>query len=114
MRKIILASVVLFTLCGCDKDEQVEKANCVRVFMHQPGYYSVLDENFKSIIFSGGPCPVFRIIADVPANMPMWYHGIKNGRDWKSIEIHIHSPQDINGAGWNGGKGRLENTTIVE
>ncbi len=86
------------------------KGECVRVFMHEPGSYSILDENFKSISFRHAyPTREFKgvkIIANVPKDKSMWWEGEYKYSDsvahhldgWYWVNIYIHGPEDINGA----------------
>lgn len=114
----MLALTVVF-IAGCDppidggrqilsdsgKVTQID--NVVRVFMHRPQEFTFLstDPSSKRIIINHldiGDGHKAEIFADVPDDKPMWarYGEGVQGKSSESLEIHIHSVNDMNGAGW--------------
>lgn len=103
------------------------KRNCVRVFMHSPGDYSVMVQEGDELVVvhlkDGSPYGVKpKIFKDVSKNKKMYYKvDIIPPSFWgasyttySNIEIHVHSEKDINGAGWNRGKFGRGQTEVIE
>ncbi len=106
-------------------DDGFVKENFVRLFYHQKEEYSIIKINEdKSIVFVyfgmydvRNLGPSFKIICDVPIGKPMWYEGHRKPKffgGWKDLELHIHSPTDINGGGWDEGKHGKGQTNVIE
>lgn len=60
-----------------------------------------------------------KFVADVPDGEFMWATAMLSGRtdmhpSVHLLEIHIHSPNDIDGAGWNHGKFGSGSTQVVK
>jgi hypothetical protein len=122
---IILMICICFIGCSTKPNISYKKEDINRVFMHEPGLYSILNIKFESVSFRTGynwRLPNIEIIADVPKDKSMWYEGeyidVKDSKSgWKWVKIHIHSPQDINGGAWNKRIGKnhfvLVQTTII-
>jgi hypothetical protein len=105
---------------GCDGHEitHTEEKEFVRIFMHNPGKYTVLvkeQNELKSFE------PAYRIkqtlIADVPPGKPMYYKLNYSGGDGKhrsqeSIEYHIHSEKDIDAGSHSNGKTRSQSNVV--
>ena len=92
-------SILLFfvlLVAGCSSYSEGQKFNVVRVFMHDPGCYSILNKNaageIEDISFRNWHA---RILDDVPKGEPMWAQ-IKGGK----VEIHIHHASEIGGGGY--------------
>ncbi len=109
-----------------NKPSSIIITNIVRVFMHQPGEYSVLYQEgielksfaFYSVNFHqpfqglnvgrGQNLNIkVKIIMDVKEDEPMWALAKTTGKgNWMNntqdieVSIHVHSQKDINGAGW--------------
>lgn len=115
---------ILLVLCclGCSKDIFIPNQridNVVRVFVHSPGCYSVLyqDGNRLHEVDFGSRQVTLRV--DVPEDKPMWVtydysDSWNNGRERLNIEIHIHSPQCVDGGAWHRHKGPHGRTNVVE
>ena len=120
------------------------KLPIVRVFMHTPGDYSVMYMvGTNSVIHvtrissassydSGGVIAEWSsrnhsrflgstfvtsqtIVADVPADKPMYVHLIGK-RSSVDVVIHIHSPQEVSGGEWStstGGRRPVRGQTVV-
>ena len=137
MRSFLITVVSILSLtAGCVTKESCFRGNgkvdkVTRVFMHEPGVYSVLIENPTTgdltplALDMGGDFPDVRfravVRADVPPGAPMWLnkwaHYIGDsptGACERLVDIHVHSPAEINGAGWNHGKHGAGETTVVE
>jgi len=87
-----------------------EKNDIVALYMHQPYSYSVMMQNsnkLTTIILNANKEDI-AIYADVPKGSNMWYKAKKTDvyctYQYSDLEIHIHSVDDINTAGWNNGK----------
>ena len=119
------------------------RLNIVRVFMHLPNDYSVMYETTtyhklkverlwtlnprkgdtiiemwtkKHWTPTDGIHVTQELIADVPDNKPMYILLVGDGT-YVTATIHIHSPSEINGAGWVSGKPKnltMGQTTVVE
>lgn len=99
--------------------------NVVRVFMHTPHSYTFLIKDEKTLELKlctpryvpPDNCTIF---ADVPRDKKMWvgmYRFTKGGfwgGAYDTMEIHVHSEKDINGAGWDDGEGGRGTTTVVK
>lgn len=118
----VLLTTMTIGCCGGDSDQPYNGKinNVVKVFMHQSSHYSVMYED-KEILRTwdfGNWAPVL-IKKDVEKDAPMWveYQGTKsekyNSIKYKRITIHVRSADDINGAGWNRGKGGRGQTNVV-
>src|SRR3989344_3680340 len=89
--------------------DTMEITGIVRVFYHTGNQYSVMYKGKDGEILTTSWDKPTRIIADVPADKMMW--GIKylggasfTGSYFKDCVIHIHTANEINGAGWDNGK----------
>lgn len=136
VRKISLAFAlftVLSTGTGCGDpvaSEPVRIDHVTRVLMHQPGDYTLLvtDPATKAVTLrtfydwctstERGVGTTTQILADVPEGQALWAEQVtwqwslgKTCNELKSI--HLHSAQDIGGAGWNNGKFGSGQTTVV-
>lgn len=115
--------VLLLALAACgphDTPGTERIDNVVRVFMHQAdSEYSVLTQEpgsaeLKTLHFYyRGP---FRIIADVPQDSSMWVLVRRTEFNdgvccTHEVTFHIHSPDDIDGAGWRRKTGRAHTTS---
>lgn len=110
--KKLLVFVVL--MVGCNKPPEnlvYQKDDCVRVFMHEPGLYSVLNKDLKAVSFRNMRGKNSQLVADVPKDKSMWYEGEYkeyeinadrgHNESWKWVKIHIHDVNDVNGGVWN-------------
>lgn len=127
LTKIVMLLVLAATMLlqGCSKAPPDEKiGNIVRILMHEPGHYTVLTQESptSAIIERSAPRGTLTeatYLSDVPEDQPMWLSshseliGIAGIRTY--VVFHIHSVQDINGAGWrNSGKfGSSGQTNVV-
>lgn len=94
--------------------ERIE--NIVRIFMHQPGDYSLMIKNPGSAEIETRRCPnvSVKIIQDLEPQQSIWALVQKRIGTTSSMELHIHKPEDINGAGWDNGKQGKGTTTVIE
>ncbi len=87
--------------------------NIVRVFFHEPPtHYSAMSMGASNrLVFHDLRMNDINIFVDVPPDEPMW---IVYNDTYRVAEIHIHSPHDINGAGWamTRGKSTAFGTTV--
>lgn len=106
-----LAGLSFLISSGMEKiitNETIE--NVQAVFYHENRHYTLMVQTGSEI----KPVSIYyiedaKIFADVPKNEKMWAHvqglGNKmNGITSRKIKVHIHSIENINGAGWNHGK----------
>lgn len=131
----VVAAIMVFTATALElirenkhQDSINDKKLVERVFMHQPGDYSVVyreDESrldtirirkYSSDLYSVDDVQQV-IYADVEPGKPIYllFKGKYNGlyQTNLSAEIHIHSSQEINGAEWEtGGKYPRKNQTV--
>jgi len=107
--------LVVLLVAGCSKTPEnlvYQKDECVRVFMHEPGRYSVLNKELKAVSFRNmRDGNASQLVTDVPKDKAMWYEGEYRksvqgyNEGWKWVKIHIHDLNDINGGAWDtGGK----------
>lgn len=130
MKRILFSAasfLLIVLLVGCfnkkpnSPDEEIR--DVVRVFMHEPNHFSVLvrangakEGTFIDLHWISSTQYFF----DVPAGQPMWVEKkditqYPNGSATIGrIALHLHSPQDINGAGWDHGKFGRGSTQVVE
>lgn len=120
-----LATTVLLQGClgigSVPQDERVD--DVVRIFMHERGRYTVLKQSAveSSIVeqkVPGYSCDATATyVPDVPKDQPMWlsvhYEGTYIQYSARII-FHVHSAQDIGGAGWNHGKAGSGQTVVVQ
>ena len=103
MKRLLTGMSFLFLVIGCEtRPDGSERLNVIRVFMHEPGDYSVMYQEGKEVKTLSLVCyRGVQVLADVPKGEPMYYE-----KTWKKHEsarhvIHVHSPQDIKGGGWS-------------
>ena len=111
MKKLVFL-VLLLVGCCSNVERREEKKEFVRIFMHNPGYYSVMvkDDGELKIFYDWG-CKQ-KVICDISSGEPMYYKIIWKGNSKELIEYHIHSAKDIDG-GTSGGKNSIK-TNVVE
>lgn len=116
----VMVGGFVWKVCGPSSPLHDERINDVtRVLMHETNYYTleyqvpmstqILE---KSFYFSSATSEErIKRFADVPPGGKMWAvaKGCRSDYDsaqdrCQSLEIHLHSGQDINGAGWDHGK----------
>jgi len=112
---LVLQASKIYTL----PEEKVD--GVVRVLMHEPDRYTLMIQraNSKEIrlrqVFLNGSVPQFTL--DVPTEQSAWAL-IKSykmgGKEFSTMEIHIHSPQSVLGAGWDNGKNGRGQTQVIE
>ena len=100
-----VTAALFATGCCRSKDQPLvtEKREISRLFMHRPGEYSVLakagDNSLESIDLNVYKSNKVHIVADVPADQPMYYD--KTG---DLVVVHIRSGQDVDGGASKNGK----------
>lgn len=122
MKYLLVLFSVTFLLASCGKDTTTETVgNIQRVFMHESNHYSFLcadekDSNELKQLSLGNVVSV-RIFADVSEEENMWirYTVVRSFNHSTEVfmDLHLHSAQEINGAGWNHGNNKGE-TVVVE
>ena len=96
-------------LCACDTAERdIRFDGVVRILMHEPGEFTLLLENpethlvTEQKIYNRGAETTY--VLDVPPDRPMWakvhFVGNEGITSRRRIEFHLHSVDDVNGAGW--------------
>ena len=103
--------------------ERLRVDNVVGVLMHEPGRYTLEVQNPGSPVVVNTPVDTYyreyaQIVTDAPNNAPMWavliVEHYSAGRVFtRGLELHVHSVQDINGAGWDHGKFGSGQTTRI-
>jgi len=113
---IALLSVCFLAACSYEK-EPVTVENVKRVFMHEEKHYSFLyaSPNNPNELQGFTLREVIRvkIITDVSPEEDIWLKYTEFGSSY-DLELHLHSAEDINGAGWNHGKFGSGQTVVVE
>ncbi len=115
-------ATVLVLVTGC-VGEPVTKTfdlkPVVRVFMHEAHRYTFFvaaGDELKVVEYKYVKEVTLR--QDVPTGEPMWVHVTHTRQDFHvpiiQLEIHLHSANEINPAGWNHGKGGRGMTVAVE
>lgn len=136
-RRLLVLCVLVLGFCGCDDPIRTEEErinNVVRVLMHERSKYTIVyeseDKELKMITVDSHYSENhnwdnwIKIASDVSVTERMWakitwnvYRGNGGRRECKLaeyVEIHIHSAEDLNGAGWNHGKHGSGTTTVVK
>lgn len=120
MKKLIAVTlgVLIVGCCDCTPKDQgpekpVKREEIVRLFVHTPGYYTGLKFNhdtkeLESVKFGYNNHKLF---CDVPKDKPMYYEDFK--QSWET-RIHIHSINEVDGGGWDAGKGGAGKETVIE
>ena len=111
---LVYASNLPFTI------EEGRFINIVRVLMHETNNFTLIQQNgieLKELQFRR--CKSVQMLQDVPLGDPMWASyklTYKNDRAYGELELtlHLHSAEDINGAGWNHGKFGRGQTVVVK
>ena len=125
-----LLAIGILTTCvlsSCNQQQQpvkhqVRLDNVVRVLMHQPGEYSIIT---KGIGADSADLPMQYIRShhtslrqDVASKKSMWVEYFPPAGEpsyaMDSLVIHLHSAEEINGAGWNHGKFGSGQTVVIE
>jgi len=117
-KTVLLLLAVCFIAYGCsenqDKTEERVIKNIVAVYWHEYNFYSFAVEHEDSSIsmesFGKYACSqgnIVKLFHDVPNEEKMWAKaeiGTGHCDLIKSLAIHLHSIEDINGAEWDNGK----------
>lgn len=124
MRKIflhpaLLAAIVLVA-CTFEADERIDHVQ--RVFMHDDDEYSFLvrDPRTGEMRTRKFYANSVRFVRDVPANEEMWVEFHDTGGCESShgnnatITVHLHNAAEVEGAGWDRGKGGQGMTHPIE
>ena len=121
---IILFIMMFIVSCSKNKESspQTEKIqNIVRIFMHEPLNYTVMIQkdslNECKMITFEQPITKVHFIADVPDSSLSWVIVKQDNHRmlrYKELWFHIHNPEDIEGGGWNHGKGGKGETIVIE
>ena len=131
MKKALwFVTLTLLVGCNCSNSEYTEMPDekiggVVRIFMHEPSRYSVMVQDPNSSELKTAEFNLYnfcraKIIADVPKDEKRWIslkskkHNVSKRTYYTSFELHIHSAEDINGAGWSHGKFGSGTTTVIE
>ena len=106
--------------------EKMRVDNVMRIFMHERDYFSfMVEEDNSEIKIMTYKALDTRIIRDVPLNKKDWLNlekcegaldnwPKKADLNCKKMEIHIHSEKEVEGGGWNHGKGGKGTTQVIE
>lgn len=109
---ILLGALLMLTSCDKPYDTHVEYTNVVAVYYHEGNSYSIAtktDHTISMTYLAADYDSQIDIFDDVLNTNSMYVVGnehFNNGgvMDNSTWQIHIHSIDDINGAGWNHGK----------
>ena len=127
-RFILLAILGIVLFIGCEKeivDPPKKIENVVRILMHEPNRYTFLYRTtlWQSLGEKTLSSYDISIFEDVLIDQSNWvqYSFIRQS-SWDTprlincteIQIHVHSAQDISGAGWDHGKSGRGSTTVIE
>lgn len=120
----ILIIILILSCCifSCQVSYTDHKGSVIKVFMHEPGLYSVMQDDFSVVSFRDMRRNDSKLIADVQKGQPMWWEAKKAHQrggncGWSQVRIHIHGPEDINGGDWQQGAGgakRQVGTKVIE
>ncbi len=122
---IRIMALALALAAGCTKySDPYRVENVTRVLMHEPSRYTLLtalpDGRIEQHTYGGyGLCyKPPDLYHDVPPDKPIWAE-LREANDGCTpctyvASIHLHSVEEINGAGWNHGKFGNGQTTVVE
>jgi hypothetical protein len=124
--KKILLHPALFALllfgCSAERTKVVRYDRIERVFMQDGGTYTLYvrvpgKRQVKTVTLYSGHNGEHNVFDDVPPGEPMWAetHGYSGGcNDVDGFEIHVHALQEVEGGGWNHGKGGHGQTSVIE
>lgn len=114
MKKVLASFVIVIGLgCGGHEITHTEEKEFVRIFMHNPGKYTVLVKEHNELkSFEPAYGIKQTLIADVPPGKPMYYKLNYSGRSQESIEYHIHSEKDIDAGSHSNGKTRSQSNVV--
>lgn len=138
MMRFLLTTIFGLVLSGCGvvvceprpEPEPVRVDHVVRVLMHDPNDYTLMvqdpgsthvrqrrfyaaTEYNKSFCRGAG---LMEIYTDVLPEEDVWavYKHIEGSTQGCLTELHLHSPQEIQGGGWNHGKFGSGQTNVLE
>ena len=125
MLTVLVSLIFLVPFLGCDQPsqprspEEMSVTDIVRVFMHTETYYSALRDVGTPVLekwrFSTGHADLIRIMTNAKPNESMWIYYKKNSHyTYQTVDIHIHTPSEIEGGGWNHGKHGSGQTNVIE
>jgi hypothetical protein len=121
MKKLIfhpaLLAFLLFS-CGDARRERIEGVQ--RVMMHDVDEYSLMISEGSSVsVMRKFYANTVTFVRDVADDKPMWaeYYtdgGCRAGGSGDVLTVHLHGAAEVEGAGWNRGKGGQGRTNVVE
>lgn len=123
---VILALLIAGCSFGQMTDERID--DVARVFWHEGHRYSILvetgDNTYRTVSLPHYPCAwgtgAVSVVSDVPTNEKMWVElRVERGSNFSAdcfekIAIHVHSPKEVEGGGWNHGKFGTGTTSVIE
>ncbi len=121
MKKILFHPALLaFLLFGCGDATRERIDGVQRVMMHDVDEYSLMVSDGSGVsVMRKFYAKTVTFVRDVTDDGPMWaeYHsdgGCRSGGTGDTLTIHLHGAAEVEGAGWNRGKGGQGRTDVVE
>jgi len=122
MKKILFHPALLaFLLFGCGSPWRVRIDYVQRVMMHDTDEYSfMISDGSGAARMRKFHANTVTFVRDVADDKPMWVEYYSDGRDGCSLgsgdtlTIHLHGAAEVEGAGWDRGKGGQGRVNVIE
>ena len=121
MKKLLSHPALLaFLLFGCGDARRERIEGVQRVMMHDTDAYSLMvSDGAGAARMRKFYADTVTFVRDVPEDRPMWAEyftdgGCRAGGSGDMLTIHLHGSAEVEGAGWNHGKGGHGRTDVVE
>jgi len=122
MKKLLFHPALLaFLLFGCGDASHERIDGVQRVMMHDTWEYWLMVSDAQGVaVMRKFYAETVTFVRDVPEDKPIWAEYYDDGHKGCStgsgdiLTIHLHGAAEVEGAGWNRGKGGQGRVNVVE